>query len=64
MDTNTLPRKLLSEREAARYLGVSSIFLRQNRTNRTKTPPFIRIGSRGVRYEIGDLDTFIERNRR
>jgi len=60
-------RRLVSEREAAKYIGFSVSYLRQSRMNgnlrgRTPAPPYIRIG-RSVRYDIADLDNWIDERR-
>ncbi len=51
--------KLLSTPEAADYLGVSKAFLERDRWAGARIP-FIKIGSRAVRYRVSDLDAFIE----
>jgi len=48
---------LLSIKEAADYLGVSTSFLYQKRI--TARIPFIRIG-RSIKFDIKDLDRYIE----
>lgn len=63
---STKPR-LLSESEAATYLGISRISLRKARCygeipGRIPPPPVIRLG-RTVRYDVRDLDAFIENHR-
>lgn len=60
-------RRLVSEREAARYIDFSVSYMRQSRMNgnlkgRTPAPPYIRIG-RSVRYDIADLDNWIDERR-
>jgi len=60
--------KTLNEREAANYICMSRSFLRQGRMNgdregRTPTPPYLKIGSRSVRYLKDDLDTWLEQFR-
>ena len=57
--------RLLKEKEAATDLGVSRQFLRQGRmrTNAYRSfgaPPFIKVGARGIRYDINDLDKWID----
>jgi predicted DNA-binding transcriptional regulator AlpA len=57
-----------TEAEAAKYIAMSRSFLRQVRMNgdrvgRTPGPPWIRIGSRAVRYLRDDLDAWLERHR-
>lgn len=50
---------LLSTTEAASYLGVSKAFLERDRWAGARIP-FIRVGSRAVRYRPADLETFLE----
>ncbi len=59
--------KLLTETEAAEFLGLSVSTLRQSRmngvrTNRIPCPPFIKLG-RAIRYRIDDLNRWIEEHR-
>jgi len=58
----------LSEKDAAIYIAMSRSFLRQgrmngDRENRTPTPPYLKIGSRSVRYLKEDLDRWLEQFR-
>ncbi len=58
-------RRVYREEEAAAYIGMSRSFLRQARMNgdrvgRTPGPPWIRIGSRAIRYLKEDLDGWLE----
>ena len=58
----------LTEQQAALYIAMSRSFLRQGRMNgdregRTPTPPYLKIGSRSVRYLKEDLDTWLEQFR-
>ncbi len=58
----------VSEKDAAIYICMSRSFLRQGRMNgnregRTPTPPYLKIGSRSVRYLKGDLDKWLEQFR-
>ena len=60
-------KRLLGERAAARYIGMSTGFLRQSRMASTKrdappAPPWIQI-RRSVRYDIRDLDAWINEHR-
>ncbi|MCB1822540.1 MAG: helix-turn-helix domain-containing protein, partial [Candidatus Competibacteraceae bacterium] len=60
-------RRLLTDPEAAAYLGMSISFLRQGRmegrrANRSPGPPFIRMG-KAIRYDIQDLDAWLAANR-
>ncbi len=61
---DTMNPRLLSADDAAKYLGVSVYFLRESRRGLTKTaaPKFIRFG-RSVRYDLRDLDAWIEAHR-
>lgn len=56
---------ILTEKDAARYLGVSQSFLTVSRLKnpRTEGPPFVKIG-RAVRYVRQDLDAFVAARRR
>lgn len=49
---------LLTTKEAARYLGVSKAFLDRDRWAGAKIP-FVRIGSRAVRYELSALEAYV-----
>lgn len=51
--------RLLNTREAAEYLGMSMAFLERDRWTGPKVP-FVRVGSRAVRYRKTDLDCYIE----
>lgn len=53
-------QKLLNTQEAAHYLGVSKAFLERDRWAGARIP-FIKIGTRAVRYRIEDLDAHIEK---
>ena len=54
-----MDNRLLSTKEAARYLGVSAAFLERDRWAGARIP-FVRVGSRAVRYRITDLDAFVQ----
>jgi len=54
---------LLTTKEAAAYLGVSKAFLERDRWAGARIP-FIRVGSRAVRYERATLDEYIQSRRR
>ena len=61
-------KRLLTEAEAAQYISMSRSFLRKsrmdgNRDNRTSGPPYVRVTNRAIRYDIRDLDGWIEANR-
>jgi excisionase family DNA binding protein len=51
--------QLLNTKQAANYLAVSNAFLERDRWAGARIP-FIKIGSRAVRYRISDLDAYIE----
>ncbi len=64
MNNNELHNNVITEQEAAIYIGMSHSYLIQARTqgllnNRTPAPPFIRIGNR-IRYRKVDLDKWLE----
>jgi excisionase family DNA binding protein len=50
--------KLLTTKEAARYLGVSQAFLERDRWAGDAIP-FIKLGARAVRYRVADLEAFL-----
>lgn len=54
---------LLTEPEAAAYIGMSVAYLRMDRcrghlTGRTPGPPYLRLG-RSIRYDTHDLDAWL-----
>ena len=51
--------KLLSTKQAARYLSVSSSFLEKDRWRGSRIP-FVRIGVRAIKYRLVDLDAYVE----
>lgn len=51
--------KLLNTKEAAQLLGVSKAFLERDRWAGARVP-FIKVGSRAVRYRFSDLEGYIE----
>ncbi len=55
------PKKLLSTKEAAKHIGRAEVTLRLWRWQKNPhQPPWIRVGSRGVAYDIADLDAYLE----
>lgn len=50
---------LLNTADAANYLTVSKAFLERDRWAGAKVP-FIKIGSRAVRYRVSDLEAYVE----
>lgn len=55
--------RLLTEGETAELLGMTVSFL-QARRIRGGGPPFVRVGSRTVRYNVADLEAWVEKQRR
>lgn len=53
--------QLLTTKDAALYLSVSEAFLERDRWAGARIP-FIKIGSRAVRYRLSDLDNHIQSN--
>ena len=53
-----MQQPLLNTKQAARLLGVSSAFLERDRWAGARIP-FIRVGSRAVRYRVEDLHAYI-----
>jgi excisionase family DNA binding protein len=49
---------LLTTKEAARYLGVSRAFLERDRWAGARIP-FVKVGSRAVRYRQDTLDNYV-----
>ena len=54
--------KLLKTPEAAQVLGVSKAFLERDRWAGPRIP-FVRVGSRAVRYRLADLDAYVSGQR-
>ena len=50
---------LFTTKQAAEYLSVSSAFLERDRWAGAQIP-FIKVGSRSVRYRQSDLEEYIE----
>ncbi len=53
-------KNVLSEKEAAKYLGVSSASLRLWRGSERGGPRFFRAGRKLIRYRRSDLDRWVE----
>ena len=51
--------QLLTTAQAAKYLTVSKAFLERDRWAGARVP-FVKIGSRAVRYRLSDLDAYLE----
>lgn len=54
--------QLLSTPQAAKFLNVSIAFLERDRWAGARVP-FVKIGSRAVRYRLDDLESYIDTNR-
>lgn len=54
-----MQNKLINTKEAATYLGVSMAFLERDRWAGARIP-FIKVGSRAVRYRLNDLDKYLD----
>jgi len=57
-------KRSFTEQEAATYIGLSRSFLRQARMtgplqSKIPAPPFIKLGSRTIRYLVEDLDNWL-----
>lgn len=52
-------QQLMNTQQAAKYLGVSKAFLERDRWAGARIP-FVKVGSRAVRYRVQDLDAHIE----
>ena len=68
LNLKTTPPVIMSTKEAAAYLGVSAQFLHTDRhiSIQSETPPtvpYLRIGTRMIRYRKADLDAFLEQSR-
>ncbi len=49
---------LLTTKQAARFLSVSVAFLERDRWAGAEIP-FVRVGSRSVRYELSELEAYV-----
>lgn len=54
--------QLLSTPQAAKFLNVSIAFLERDRWAGARVP-FVKIGSRAVRYRLDDLEAYINSQR-
>ena len=57
--TNEMTSGLIKQSEAASYLGLSEATLERDRW-RGGDIPFIRVGQRAIRYDLGQLDAYLE----
>lgn len=49
---------LFNTKQAAKYLGVSAAFLERDRWAGARIP-FVKLGTRSVRYRLSDLEAFV-----
>ncbi len=61
VEQHTTPKPTVDERDASRFIGFSTSYLRQARM-RNEGPAFIRVG-RAVRYRVEDLTQFLDAHR-
>lgn len=54
--------QLLSTPQAAKFLNVSIAFLERDRWAGARIP-FVKVGSRAVRYRLDDLEAYINSHR-
>jgi excisionase family DNA binding protein len=59
--TNEMTHGLIKQSEAASYLGLSEATLERDRW-RGGDIPYIRVGPRAIRYDLEQLDEYIDRN--
>lgn len=57
-----MEQRLLTEAQAAHYLGLSRAFLSRARIESCEGPAFVRCGG-AIRYDRQDLDKWIDANR-
>jgi excisionase family DNA binding protein len=55
-----MSRKLIGQKEASEYLSLSEATLERDRW-RGGDIPYIRVGPRSIRYDMEQLDQYIER---
>ena len=54
-------KRLVGQKEAAEYLNLSEATMERDRW-RGGDIPYIRIGPRAIRYDLEQLDEYIDRN--
>ena len=57
--TNEMTPGLIKQSEAASYLGLSEATLERDRW-RGGEIPYIRVGPRSIRYDLNQLDAYLE----
>lgn len=50
--------KLLNTAQAAEYIGLSKAFLERDRWAGARIP-YLKVGSRAVRYRVSDLESYL-----
>ena len=58
-----MQQQLLNTQQAAEFLGVSTAFLERDRWAGARVP-YIKVGSRAVRYQLNDLELYVQSCRR
>jgi excisionase family DNA binding protein len=58
--TNEMTHGLIKQSEAASYLGLSEATLERDRW-RGGEIPYIRVGPRSIRYDLSQLNEYLER---
>ena len=56
-----MTKKLVGQKEASEYLGLSEATLERDRW-RGGDIPFVRVGPRAIRYDLEQLNEYIDRN--
>ena len=56
-----MTKKLIGQKEAANYLNLSEATLERDRW-RGGDIPYIRVGPRAIRYDLEQLDEYIDHN--
>jgi len=54
-----MEHKLLTTKQAAKYLSLSEAFLERDRWAGARIP-FVRVGARAVRYELSTLEAYVK----
>tara|TARA_B100000315_G_scaffold81350_1_gene74593 strand:+ start:89 stop:298 length:210 start_codon:yes stop_codon:yes gene_type:complete len=58
---NKRKHQLVKQENAATYLGLSEATMERDRWRKGNIP-YIRVGPRAIRYDLEQLDEYIERN--
>ena len=53
---------LVTEKTAARLMGISDATLIAHRFRAQPLLPFVRVGRRAIRYRLADIHEFVDRN--